>query len=144
MMKNRSIPTDIVLPHVFYQNLEDAMAWLNKTFGFEERYRYGEPLSGAQMYLGQAYIMVNSARPGSASPKQLGFGTQSLTIFVDDVEAHYRGAKSAGAEILEEPHVAVYGELQYAAEDLDGHHWLFSQHARDLSPEEWGAQVAKR
>jgi uncharacterized glyoxalase superfamily protein PhnB len=144
MMKNRSVPTDIVLPHVVYQNLSDAIAWLRRTFAFKEHYRYGEPLSGAQMYIGKAYIMVNSARPGEASPKQLGYGTQSLTIFVDDVEAHYRKAKAAGAKILEEPHVTVYGERQYAAEDLDGHHWLFSQHARDLSPEEWGAKVAKR
>jgi uncharacterized glyoxalase superfamily protein PhnB len=111
---------------------------------FQEHYRYGEPLSGAQMRLGKAYIMVKSARPGPARPKQLGYGTQSLTIFVDDVDAHYRQAKAAHAKILEEPHVTVYTERQYAAEDLDGHHWLFSQHARDLSPEEWGARVVKR
>jgi len=24
-----------------------------------------------------------------------------------------------------------------------GHHWLFSQHARDLSPDEWGAKVSE-
>ena len=42
---------------------------------------------------------------------------------------------------MEEPHETVYGEFQYAAEDLDGHHWLFSRHARDLRPEEWGATV---
>jgi uncharacterized glyoxalase superfamily protein PhnB len=121
-MKNRSVPTDIVLPHVVYQNLSDAIAWLSKTFAFRGHYRYGEPLSGAQMYLGKAYIMVKSARAGSASPKQLGYRTQSLTIFLDDVDAHYRKAKAAGAKILEEPHVRVYGERQYAAEDLDGHH----------------------
>jgi hypothetical protein len=33
----------------------------------------------------------------------------------------------------------MYGELQYAALDLDEHHWLFSRHARDMEPEEWGA-----
>jgi uncharacterized glyoxalase superfamily protein PhnB len=43
---------------------------------------------------------------------------------------------------LEEPHETVYGEFQYAAEDLDGHHWLFSRHARDLSPDAWGATLA--
>lgn len=50
---------------------------------------------------------------------------------MDDVDAHYRRAKAAAAKILEEPHVTEYGERQYAAEDLDGHDWLFSQHARD-------------
>jgi len=46
--------------------------------------------------------------------------------------------------IVEEPHETVYGERQYAALDLDGHHWLFSQHARDLSPADWGARIAAR
>ena len=26
--------------------------------------------------------------------------------------------------------------------DLDGHHWLFARHARDVSPDEWGAKIA--
>jgi uncharacterized glyoxalase superfamily protein PhnB len=146
MIENRSVPPDTVLPHVIYQDVAEAVAWLTKTFGFNEHYRYGdpaEPLSGAQVHLGNAWIMLKRARAGSASPAQLGYGTQSLTVFVDDVDAHFQRAKSAGAKILEDLHETVYGELQYAAEDLDGHHWLFSRHARDLAPEEWGARVAE-
>jgi len=29
--KNRSVPVDTVLPHVNYQNLGEAMAWLTTT-----------------------------------------------------------------------------------------------------------------
>ena len=83
------------------------------------------------------------ARAGERSRVQLGYGTQSLTVFVDDVDGHYARAKAAGAKILEEPHETEYGEYQYAAEDLDGHHWLFSRHVRDRSPEEWGAVVKR-
>ena len=141
MATNRSVPADLLLPHISYPDLPEAIAWLTKAFGFAEHYRYGEPISGAQLHLGKACIMVKSA-PGQATPRQLGYGTQSLTVFVGDVDAHYARARSAGAEILEEPHETVYGERQYRAADIDGHHWLFSQHARDLSPEEWGATVA--
>ncbi len=137
---NRSVPVDTVLPHVTYQNLGEAFAWLTRAFGFEEYYRYGRP-NGGQMLAGKAVIQVNQARDGQRSPRQLGFGTQSLTIFVDDVDGHYARAKAAGAKIVEEPHETGYGEYQYAAEDLDGHHWLFSRHAKDRSPEEWGAVV---
>lgn len=140
MTANRSVPVDTVLPHVLYQDLPAAIAWLSKAFCFVEHYHYGEPMSGAQVYLGRAVVMLKQAQ-GHASPAKLGFGTQSLTIFVEDVEAHYAGAKAAGAKILEEPHETVYGELQYAAEDLDGHHWLFSRHARDVSPADWGAVI---
>src|SRR5581483_6305014 len=51
-------------------------------------------------------------------------------------------AKAAGAAILEEPHETGYGEFQFAARDPEGHHWLFSRHARDVNPTEWGAVVA--
>jgi hypothetical protein len=42
---------------------------------------------------------------------------------------------------VEDLHETMYGERQYGARDLDGHHWLFSTHARDVSPVEWGATV---
>ena len=143
-MKNRSVPADVILPHVVYQNLDAAIAWLKKAFAFEEHYRYGEPVSGAQLHLGNAWIMVNAAKKGGASPAKLGYGTQCLTIFVADVEGHCARAKAAGAKILEHPHETIYGEWQYAVEDLDGHRWLFSRHARDVNPADWGAKVAQQ
>jgi uncharacterized glyoxalase superfamily protein PhnB len=144
MLKNRSVPTDVVLPHVVYRDVEGAVAWLSRVFGFAEHFRYGEPASGAQMHLGDAWIMVSREQEGSVSPARAGFGTQSLTVFVEDVEAHFQRARAAGAKIVEELHETEYGELQYGVEDLDGHHWLFSRHARDVRPEEWGAKVAGR
>src|ERR1700690_490452 len=143
MIRNRSVPADSVLPHVVYRDVPRAVAWLGAHFGFSEHYRYGEPVSGAQMVLGNAWIMVHGERPQSASPSELGGrSTQSLTVFVEDVEAHYERAKAAGAVIVEELHETCYGELQYGAVDLDGHHWLFSRHAHDVTPEEWGATIA--
>jgi uncharacterized glyoxalase superfamily protein PhnB len=142
MLRNRSVPTDTMLAHITYQNVSDAIAWLTKTFGFIEHYRYGEPVSGAQMHLGAAWIMLRSARPGEASPMQVGHSTQSLTVFVEDVDAHYQKTKSAGAKIVEELHETFYGERQYGVVDLEDHHWLFSRHARDVSPAEWGATIA--
>jgi uncharacterized glyoxalase superfamily protein PhnB len=138
---NRSVPTNIVLPHVVYADVIEAIDWLAKTFGFREHYRYGDPVSGAQVHLGNAWIMIHQAAPGRATPAQLGCGTQSLTVFVEDVVAHFEHVKSEGARIVEELHETVYGELQYGVEDFAGHHWLFSRHARDLDPSAWGATV---
>ena len=146
-MKNRSVPADVILPHLTYRNVADALAWLTKAFGFVEHYRFGEPggrVNGAQMHLGDAWIMLNSARPGSASPAQAGHQTQSLTVFVDDVDAHCERAKLTGAKIVEDLHETAYGERQYGVEDLEGHHWLFSRHARDVDPAEWGGTVASQ
>ncbi len=32
-MKNRSVPTDILLPHIVYQDVAAAILWLSETFG---------------------------------------------------------------------------------------------------------------
>ena len=138
MIRNRSVPTDTLIPHVLYRDLDQAIAWLSRSFSFAEHFRYGDPISGAQLRAGNAWIMVKVLNPEARTPAELGYGTQSLTVFIEDVEEHCERARRAGATILEEPHETVYGEFQYAASDLDGHHWLFSRHARDLSPTLWG------
>jgi uncharacterized glyoxalase superfamily protein PhnB len=103
-MKNRSVPADIVLPHINYRNVLDASAWLSRVFGFKEAFRYGDPVSGIQMHLGDAYIMIRTAKPDSRTPAQLGYGTQSITVFVEDVDSHYATTRQSGAEIVEELH----------------------------------------
>ena len=143
-MENRSVPVDLVLPHVFYDDVAAAIGWLGRVFGLEEHYRYGEPAAGAQLRLGKAVVMLSEAqRPGRSTPARSGLQTQMLTIFVDDVDAHFAKAKAGGAEIVEELNEPIYGERQYVARDPEGHSWLFSQHVRDVDPREWGAQVAK-
>jgi len=140
-MKNRSVPADIVLPHLVYRDVPQACAWLSRVFGFVEHYRYGDPVSGIQMHLGDAYVMLTGPRDGTESPMTLGLNTQTLTIFVAGVDAHYARSKERGAVIWEELHETIYGERQYGVKDLDGHRWLFSQHARDVAPNDWGATV---
>jgi uncharacterized glyoxalase superfamily protein PhnB len=142
MIANRSVPAQTLLPHVVYDDIAEAAAWLTKTFGFVEHYRYGDPAQGAQMHLGDAWLMLQQARPGRSTPANLGVATQSLTIFVEDVDAHYQRAKAAGAKIVEELNETTYGERQFGVEDFAGHRWLFSRHARDVHPSDWGARVA--
>ena len=140
MIKNRSVPTDVLLPHLTYQDVGAAVAWLSCVFGFEEHYRYGgEPPNGAQMRLGKAWITVNGPSERRSAPAQAGAWTQSLTVFVEDIEAHYARAQNSGAQVVEELHETEYGELQYGVRDLEGHHRLFSRHAKDVAPEQWGA-----
>ncbi len=144
MIENRSVPSNTVLPHVMYQCIPDALTWLERVFGFVEHYRYGDPngpVSGAQVFAGKACVQLKRVR-NRKSPHQLGYGTQMLTIFVEDVDAHYARAREEGARIIEQLHETIYGDKQYGVEDLEGHNWLFSQHVRDVSPAEWGARMA--
>ncbi len=143
-MHNRSIPTNTLLPHLIYRDLTAAINWLSANFGFTEHFRYGDPAqpAGAQLHRNQAWIMISTPRHGRLSPQSLGARTQYLTIFLDDVTTHCHHSIASGVKIVEPLNETIYGELQYAAEDLDGHLWLFSQHAKDLSPADWGATIA--
>jgi uncharacterized glyoxalase superfamily protein PhnB len=140
-MNNRSVPSNILVPHLVYRNVTQARDWLSRVFGFTEHFHYGDPVSGIQIYLGSAVIMISEPRPHRESPAIVGSNTQMLTVIVNNVDAHYKHTVEQGATIWEDLHETVYGERQYGVEDLDGHQWIFSQHARDLSPEQWGATI---
>ncbi|AXC12506.1 Glyoxalase family protein [Acidisarcina polymorpha] len=142
MTKNRSLPSDTLLPHLQYRDVVVAVDWLARTFGFSEHYRYGDPVSGAQIFLGDAFLMLKRA-PAEALPAQSVCRTQSLTVLVDNVDDHFAQTQAAGGNIVEELHETIYGERQYGVVDFEAHHWLFSQHASDLSPEEWGATTVQ-
>jgi hypothetical protein len=73
VIANRSVPTDIVLPHVYYHDVDEAVAWLKVVFGFSEHYRYGDQsaFSGARIHLGNAWIIVQRAR-GQRKPQGSG------------------------------------------------------------------------
>jgi uncharacterized glyoxalase superfamily protein PhnB len=140
-MNNRSVPVSTVLPHLVYRDIDEACDWLSRTFGFKEHFRYGKPVAGIQMFLGGAVIMLTGPRRGTQSPALLGAGTQTLTVMVADVDAHYARTKERGVMIWEELHETEYGERQYGVDDIDGHRWIFATHARDASPAEWGATI---
>ena len=146
MKKNRSVPTDYILPHIYYENMSEALTWLIDTFGFVEHFRFelpGGQLHGVMMHHGNAWIMLKNSGRSQTSPIKLGAATQSLMIFVEDIDEHYRHAKSSGARIVEELFDTEYGERQYSAQDLEGHIWMFAKHIRDVDPESWGAKLAR-
>jgi MerR family transcriptional regulator, thiopeptide resistance regulator len=57
-------------------------------------------------------------------------------VDVDDVEAHHRRTRAAGAEIAYEPTTMPYGVREYAARDREGGMWSFMQPLADETEEE--------
>jgi len=57
-------------------------------------------------------------------------------VYVDDVDAHHAGAKTAGAQIVTELADQTYGDRNYTAKDPEGQLWTFAQRIRDVSPED--------
>lgn len=124
---------------VVYDDARAAIQWLCKAFGFEVRVIV-ESSDGKLMHSelvfgdGDSVVMVAQAgnRPHYTSPREAGGNTQSLMVFVDDVESHAANAVKHGARVFEEMRVSDYGkeywsDRSYGAVDLEGHHWWFTQ-----------------
>jgi uncharacterized glyoxalase superfamily protein PhnB len=120
-----------------YDDPKAAIDWLCRAFGFELRLlvETGDgKVAHSELAYGEGVVMVASAgaRPHLRSPRQAGGNTQSLMIYVDDVEAHCARAVAHGAKLSQELAVSDYGDeywsdRSYGAVDPEGHHFWFSQ-----------------
>ena len=61
-----------------------------------------------------------------ASPRTLAAQSGGLVVHVDDVDAHYKRARDAGARIDSEPTDQEYGQREYGVRDREGHRWWFA------------------
>jgi uncharacterized glyoxalase superfamily protein PhnB len=136
MRPNRSIPVAQVVPVLTYEDVRAAVEWLGTAFGFSERVRIGED-HRAQLSFGAGAVIVADAG-SERRPAQAGHVTHSVLVRVDDAAAHCEHARAHGARIVMEPTDFPYGERQYAADDIGGHRWTFSQTLDDVAPEQWG------
>ncbi|MGZ4165344.1 MAG: VOC family protein [Solirubrobacteraceae bacterium] len=128
---NRTMPASTVIPELVYDDVTEARRWLCDVFGLTERWHAGD--HRAQLSFGTGTVAITEPRTSRALA-----GHVSLVIRVDDADAHCRRARERGATIIAEPRDHPYGERQYTAEDLGGHHWCFSQSIADVAPEDWG------
>jgi len=128
---NRTMPSSTVIPELVYEDVGEAVGWLCDKFGLQVRWQAGD--HRAQLWLNGGTVVVTAPRASNAL-----LGPQSLLVRIPDARAHYLRARERGAKILEEPRDFPYGERQYAAEDLGGHRWGFSQSIADVAPEDWG------
>ena len=139
MRSNRSIPSATVIPVLIYPDVREAVAWLSSAFGFVERLQIGES-HRSQLKVGDGAVIIGDVRRDRRPPRD-GEVTHSVTVRVDDVNAHCARARAHGARILMEPIDFEYGERQYEAADPAGHQWTFSETLEDVHPETWGGTL---
>jgi uncharacterized glyoxalase superfamily protein PhnB len=130
-----------LVPTLAVADVGAAIAWLTRVFGFRERAeaRLSWPGGGrAWVELGDALVTLASAGGhGLVSPRAAGATSVALKVYVADVDAHFRNARAAGATILSEAEDGFWGGRIYRAQDLDGHHWEFSERDRELASSLW-------
>jgi uncharacterized glyoxalase superfamily protein PhnB len=134
-----------ITPYLLYEDAAAAIDWLTQAFGFHEILRYADDegtVTHAELRLEDGVVFLGHPGPDFQSPKRSGERCSLTHVYVDDVDAHFERAKTAGATILAEPHEPGYGDRRYDAEDPEGQRWSFATNLADLPPKEWGANAA--
>ncbi|HEV2060864.1 MAG TPA: VOC family protein [Solirubrobacteraceae bacterium] len=135
-----------ITPYLLYEDVDAALEFLARAFGFEEVLRYTGPqgyVSHAEMRLGDDVIHLGDPGDAYRNPSKLGGPTVLVGVSdLDDVDALCERARGAGMQISEEPTDQQYGERRFGAIDPEGHHWHFSQPIDDVAPEDWGATTS--
>jgi uncharacterized glyoxalase superfamily protein PhnB len=125
-----------VIPILRYRDAPAAIEWLCQTFGFEKHLvvpNKDGTVAHAQLCFGSGMIMLGSVLKSETDfgrlmkqPDEIGGAqTQSAYIVVNDADAVYVKAKSAGARIATEIKDEDYGGRVFSCYDLEGHLWSF-------------------
>lgn len=133
-----------VTPYLLYEDVESALDFLTRAFGFQETLRYtgsAGTINHAEMRVGEGSIMIGDPGGDYRNPRRLGTATVQIYVDVDDVDGLFQRATDAGAEVIEELADQEFGERRFGVTDPEGHSWWFAQQLRDVAPEEWGAVV---
>ena len=142
MAKNLPLGVQRITTRIAYEDPLAAIEFLDRAFGFPERKRMRIERSDGSIILtevqiGDAYLMIGPSGSHSiASPRSSGISTESLMVYVDDVDGHFANAKANGAEIISEPADQYWGDRRYEARDLEGHLWFFHERTRDVPRKE--------
>jgi uncharacterized glyoxalase superfamily protein PhnB len=128
-----------IVPQVPYQDVSAALSFLERAFGFREiatarLVSAGGAIDHAMLEFGGGVIGIGpEGHHGAISPKSGGIESQYISVYVDDVEAHYQRAVAAGARIaigLRDYFWGDEGHRTYEALDPEGHRWRFHQWMR--------------
>jgi len=130
-----------IIPYLTYADAPTAIEWLCRVFGFERVEAMSVPdgrIGHASLSLLGERVMLASVfeEVGNCSPQDLDALPAQISVYIDDVEAHFRQAKAAGATIVQEPEDQFWGARMYRCVDLEGHRWSFLQQMRVVSSEE--------
>jgi PhnB protein len=138
-----------VSPHLSIAGAAEAIDFYTRVLGASERGgRFTMPdgtVAHAEIELGGSVIMIGDEVPGRGdpSPKTLGGSAVALFVYVEDVDDVFQRAVEAGAEGVEAPSDAFYGDRVATIHDPFGHRWNIATHIEDVSPEEMGRRAAE-
>jgi PhnB protein len=139
-------------PHLVVDDAAAAIDFYVKAFGATELGRVPHPdgrlvhaaltLNGSTVMLADDFPDFNDGK--SSTPKALGGTPITIHLQVPDVEAAFRRALDAGAEVVAPLADQFWGDRYGVLRDPFGHQWSLGQPVREVSMEEIAAAMASQ
>lgn len=136
-----------VTPYLIVQGAVEAIDFYRRAFGAEETLRLELPdgkLAHAEVRIGDSPVMLADEVPdwGFLASPSLGGTAVGLLIYVEDVDAAFRRAVDAGAEVMRAVEDQVHGDRSGMLTDPFGHMWTLATQVEEVHPEEMQRRMA--
>jgi PhnB protein len=132
-----------VTPHLILDDAATAIDWYKRGFGADEISRSAGPdgkIMHAEIRIGNSHLYLNDAMGGGKGPKALGGSPVGLWLYVDDADAMFDRAVSAGATVAPGPMGQMqdqfWGDRCGTLIDPAGFQWTIATRKEDLTPDE--------
>jgi PhnB protein len=115
-----------VTPYLSVKGAAGAIEFYKQAFGATENVRMPTPgglVGYPEIRIGNCFVMLADEFPEAAnkSPQSLGGTPVSNLLYVEDVDAVFQRAVSAGARSIREPGNQFYGDRSAGITDPYGH-----------------------
>ena len=131
-----------VTPSITVNDASKAIEFYKKALGATERMRMPDPegrIMHAEVQVGNAIIMMNDEVMNQRSARSLGGSPISFYLYVEDVDAAFPKAISAGGKQIAPVTNMFWGDRMGHFEDPFGIQWTIATHIKDVTPEEMEA-----
>jgi uncharacterized glyoxalase superfamily protein PhnB len=140
----KKIPDEFhsVTPMLVLKDARKAVEFYKRALGAQELMIMpgadGKGVMHAEIRIGDSIVMLGEECPGAPckSAETLGGSPVSFYIYVEDVDAAFKVAVDAGAEVEMAVREMFWGDRMGSVRDPFGYSWGLATHTRDLTPEE--------
>ena len=148
--KTKPIPEGLhtVTPHLAVRDAGKAIEFYKKAFGAQVRGVHNTPdgkVMHAELKIGDSVLMLADEFHGSPclSPQTVGGTTNVLHMYVEDADATYNRAVTAGASALMPVTDMFWGDRYGQVKDPFGHLWAIATRKEIPTPAELEKRAAE-
>ncbi len=144
----KPVPTGYhtITPQLTLDDAAKTIEWYKQALGAEEINRSLGPdgkIMHAELKIGDSRFMMNDVMMGGRGPQSFGGSPASLWLYVEDSDALFNRAVSAGATVQMPLENQFWGDRAGAVADPAGYTWWIATRVQDMTHEEMQQRAAE-